>query len=66
MEKKTVVRHVRLGEQTDQALKLLADADKRTLIGYIAVVLERHVEEAIAAGKVKLPAEKPEKKGRKP
>jgi|KBSMisStandDraft_5_1062788.scaffolds.fasta_scaffold7532181_1 hypothetical protein len=60
MEKKTVVRHVRLGEQTDAALKLLADADKRTIIGYIAVVLERHVEEAVAAGKITLP-----KKGRK-
>jgi len=55
-----VVRHVRLGEQTDAALQLLADADKRTIIGYIAVVLERHVEEAVAAGKITLP-----KKGRK-
>lgn len=63
-----MVRHVRLGERTDKALALLADADRRTIIGYIAVVLEKHVEEAIASGKVTLPAEKAEKpgKGRKP
>ena len=56
-----MVRHVRLAETTDEGLKQLAAADKRTIIGYIAVILERHVEEAVAAGRL----QKPKAKGRK-
>jgi predicted DNA-binding protein len=43
---------IRLDVELREALEKLAKADKRTLAGYIKIVLEEHVESAKKIGKL--------------
>jgi predicted DNA-binding protein len=56
MEKRNVTLHVRVSDDTAETLRKLAAADNRTVSGYVATLIARHLAEK---------AEKP-KGGRKP
>jgi predicted DNA-binding protein len=60
MEKRNVTLHVRVSDDTAAALKKLATADKRTVSSYLAMLIDKHIEETSQK------AEKPTKKGGRP